>query len=158
MKSDPVAEDLVQDVFVKLWINRESVAGKDRPQSWVFTVAANTAYTYLSRLALGRKYQSFVGRSAAVEMEEGTPTGESLYLSKEGGAILHSAIESLSPQRKIIFKMSRIDGLSRKEIAERMNISPETVKNHLSSAMKSVHEYIRKAGILAIFVFLHGPR
>jgi RNA polymerase sigma-70 factor (family 1) len=142
VKSGPVAEGIVQDVFIKLWLHREQVAQKDDPSSWLFTVAANLAFNYLKKVSTQQRYIEYI-KSAIAESND-MPEAEHLLISKDNHAALHTAVEKLPPQRQRIFKLSRMEGLSYKEIAEKLDISPFTVKNQLVAALDYIRKYLKK--------------
>ncbi len=151
VKSSAVAEEIVQDVFMKLWIHRVAVSEKDNPSSWLFTVAANQSFTYLRKMATERKFIEEAKRK--MEEAAGDSTPEISFLSREAEGLIKSAMDALPPQRKLIFQMSRFEELTHKQIAEKLEISPNTVKNQLVSAIRSIQEFLKKAGTL-LFGFL----
>ncbi len=136
---------------MKLWIHRHQVAEKDRPSSWLFTVAANQAFNVLKKMANERR---FIDRQQPLPENRGFHPAEERLLNREGEILLRKAMETLPPQRQLIYKLSRLDGLSHKQIAEQLDISPNTVKNQLVSAIRSIGEYIRKAGALLFLLLI----
>ncbi len=151
VKSDAVAEEIVQDVFLKLWTNRVEVAQKEAPSSWLFTVAANQSLTFLRRMSVERRYIDKV----KAEIDQAwfqNPTEDLLFL-REDEALLKKAIDALPPQQKLIYTLSRHEGLSHKEIADQLNISPNTVKNHIVTAVRALREFIQKASIIFFCIF-----
>ena len=151
VKSDAVAEEIVQDVFLKLWINRHDVAQKDNPSSWLFTVAAHQSLNFLRRMSVERRYID----SVKVQIEQAwleNPTEDQLFL-REDEALLKKAIDTLPPQQKLIYSLSRQGGLSHREIANQLNISPNTVKNHIVTAVRTLKEFIRKASLFFCIIF-----
>ena len=151
VKSDAVAEEIVQDVFLKLWSNRHDVAQKDDPSSWLFTIAANQSLSFLRRMSVERRYIDNV----KVQIEQAwleNSTEDQLFL-RENEALLKKAMDTLPPQQKLIFTLSRHEGLSHKEIADQLNISPNTVKNHIVTAVRTLREFIRKSSIIFFCIF-----
>jgi RNA polymerase sigma-70 factor (family 1) len=142
VKSGPVAEGIVQDVFMKLWLHREEVAQKEDPSSWLFTVAANLAFNYLKKMSTQQRYIEYV-KSVIVENSD-ISEAEQLLISKDNHAALFTAVEKLPPQRQRIFKLSRMEGLTHKEIAEKLDISPFTVKNQLVAALDHIRKYLKR--------------
>ena len=142
VKSGPVAEGIVQDVFMKLWLHREEVARKEDPSSWLFTVAANLAFNYLKKMSTQQRYIEYV-KSVIVENSD-ISEAEQLLISKDNHAALFTAVEKLPPQRQRIFKLSRMEGLTHKEIAEKLDISPFTVKNQLVAALDHIRKYLKR--------------
>ena len=151
VKSEAVAEEIVQDVFLKLWTNRHDVAQKESPSSWLFTIAANQSLTFLRRMSVERKYID----SIKIQIKEAwlqNPTEDQLFL-REDEALLKKAMDTLPPQQKLIYTLSRQEGLSHKEIADQLNISPNTVKNHIVTAIRTLREFIRKSSIIFFCIF-----
>ncbi|MBV4359253.1 RNA polymerase sigma-70 factor [Pinibacter aurantiacus] len=157
VKSDAVAEEIVQDVFLRLWTNRESVARKDNPSSWLFTVASNLSISYLRKKSIERRFIEKV-KEEMVELRQQNMIEEEMFL-RENQELLKRAIDTLSPQQKLAYTLSRNEGLAHKEIAERLGISPNTVKNHIVNAVHSITDFIRKATkiffSILLVVFLH---
>lgn len=151
VKSEAVAEEIVQDVFLKLWTNRHDVARKEAPASWLFTIAANQSLTFLRRMSVEKRYIDTI----KVQIEEAwlqNPTEDQLLL-RENEALLKKALDTLPPQQRRIYTLSRQEGLSHKEIADQLHISPNTVKNHLVTAIRTLREFIRKSGIIFFCIF-----
>jgi RNA polymerase sigma-70 factor (family 1) len=151
VKSDAIAEEIVQDVFLKLWTNRQDVAQKDSPSSWLFTVAAHSSLSFLRRVSIERHYIDRIKLQMQQTWEQ-NPTEDQLFLA-EDEALLRKAIDTLPPQQQLVYTLSRQAGLSHKEIAEKLGISPNTVKNHLVAALKTLRESIRKANIIFLVLF-----
>lgn len=152
VKSDAVAEEIVQDVFLKLWIHRVQVSEKDNPSSWLFTVAANQSFSFLRKMSTQRKFIEEVKGQMA---DPGSGRSTDLhFLSKETEHLIREAMETLPAQRKLIFRLSRFEELSHKQIAEQLGLSPNTVKNQLVSAIKTIQEFLKKAGTLLFFTLL----
>lgn len=151
VKSEAVAEEIVQDVFLKLWTNRHAIAQKEAPSSWLFTIAANQSLTFLRRMSVEKRYIDTI----KVQIEDAwlqNPTENQLFL-REDEALLKKALDTLPPQQKLIYTLSRQEGLSHKEIADQLKISPNTVKNHLVTAIRTLREFIRKSGIIFFWIF-----
>ena len=125
-------EDLVQDVLLKIWIDRHTLDLKGTLKSYLYTVTRNKV-TDVFRRRLHQDYYKIV--LSGLHTEEAY-TVEQLYQVKEFQARLNSYVEELNPRTKEIFKLSREKHYSISEIAIQMNISEQTVKNQLSIALK----------------------
>mgnify|MGYP002379812613 CR=1 FL=1 len=154
VKSNAIAEEIVQDIFLKLWANRQAVAQKDNPSSWLFTVAAHQSLSFLRRMSVERRYIDSVKAQLAQAAIQ-NPTEDQLFL-REGEALLKKALEILPPRQKLIYTLSRHEGFSHKEIADQLNISPNTVKNHIVTALRTLQDFVRKAGIVIFCLFFTG--
>ncbi|WP_423146004.1 RNA polymerase sigma-70 factor [Rubrolithibacter danxiaensis] len=144
-----MAEELVQDVFLKLWLNRETLTGVENFKAFLFTVSKNHTLNCLKKIVRERMLQK--------EWEENNNENEvfseelstSLYLLEE-------AIDRLPPQQKTVYLLSRHERLKYAEIASRLQLSKETVKSYLKIATHSIIEYVqsnlKKTALLLIFL------
>lgn len=142
VKSSTATENLIQDVFMKLWLNREEVAHKDDPSSWLFTVASHQAFNYLKKMSNSQRYIDYVKRESLQPASQ--PEAELQLILKEKQAAYHQALDQLPQQRRIIFRMSREQLLTHKEIAEKLQISPFTVKNQLIAALGFLRKHLHR--------------
>jgi len=138
VKIPEVVDELMQDVFLKVWINRENIDLNKPFQAWVYVIAQRSIFDYYRRLALDKKMQAHLLESF-VEFYEQT---EDYILNKERNQLLIKAMEQLPPQRREVFRLCKIEGKSYKEAAELMSISSSTVSKQLVSAVKSVKYYV----------------
>ena len=131
------AEDLSQDVFVKIWNRREGLTNVENLNAYIYKVAKNTLYSYIERNI----------RIDSLEFEnEEIPTTEALeelLFAKELGELIDKNISLMPPQRKLIFSLSRKSGLSNEEIASKLNISKRTVEAHISAALIDLRKVIQ---------------
>ena len=141
VKSESITEGLIQDVFMKLWLNREEVAQKEEPASWLFTVAANQAFNHLKRMSTKQRYIDYIKREMAVDTP---PEAEESLALKESREAFYEALEKLPQQRRLIFTMSRLEGLTHKEIAVKLQISPFTVKNQVIAALDFMRKHLHR--------------
>jgi RNA polymerase sigma-70 factor (ECF subfamily) len=144
VKADGVAREIIQESFLKLWLNREKLAGIDNPGGWIRTVAMNTAYNHLRSKARYEKYL------ATLPDSEPTEDLELIIDARYAKEQIARAVEQLPPKRRQVFELSRYEGLSRAEIADRLQISEFTVRNQLREALQSIQEYLRKNNDLSI--------
>jgi RNA polymerase sigma-70 factor (family 1) len=138
VKSPEIVDELLQDIFLKVWINRADINLEKSFRGWIFTIAQTTVFSYYRKLALDKKMQQHV-LDVFVEFYEQT---EDYIFNKERLQLLNSAIERLPAQRKEIFRLCKIEGKSYQEAAEILSISSSTVSNQLVSATKSIKQYI----------------
>lgn len=130
--SDQVAEDVVQDVFLKIWHNNQELANIENFNSYLFRTAHNHAVNIMKRMAKETLILSQIAtRSGASKFET--------FFDVEYKELQHfyqQAIENLPPQQKLVFTMSREKGLKQQEIAQILNISIPTVKSHMTQALR----------------------
>lgn len=150
VKSEPVAEEIVQETFARLWEHRQALADKGYSAPWLFRVAANLGYDHLKKSANESKLHSLLANAPAAlhnNVQEHMET-------RQGHDLLEQAINALPEQRQLIFRLSRQEGLSHQEIADRLQISPNTVKNQLVTALKAVRRFLESATHLLFQLFL----
>ena len=137
-KSEAVTEEIVQDVFLKLWSNRENIGHVNDIEAYLFSIARNKTIDFLRRLA---KETNIIHTLSIQQTEIHNVVDEKL--NEDSLLILiEGALSCLSPQKRKIFEMSKIQGFSHDEIAETLQLSKSTVKNHLSETLKYLKKYI----------------
>ncbi|TCD28252.1 sigma-70 family RNA polymerase sigma factor [Pedobacter psychrodurus] len=138
IKLNEVVDELLQDVFLKVWLNRAEIDLQKSFKGWIFKIAQNTVYGYFRKLALDIKMQRYLLETFA-EFYDQT---EDYIFNKERVELLNQAIEKLPAQRKEIFRLCRIEGKTYQEAAEILSLSPSTVSNQLVSATKYIKRYV----------------
>ena len=157
VKLNGEAEEIVQQTFIKVWINRESINSEMNFSTFLFTVAKNTALNSLRRIAVERSYlRDEMWRS--VELSR-CFTDEKIEYD-ELLSHIQDALNNVSELKKKIFEMSRRDGMSYSEIGEKMGISKYTVKNHIAETIRLIRKEIENNkhirdlfSILLLFLF-----
>lgn len=139
-KSKTTAEEIVQELFIKLWTTRDRLAAVNNPRAYVFTIAANLTYNYLKKrareIALAEKMRQ---KSSVIS----NATEEVIYFL-ESQKLVEEVVEQMPAQRRAVYLMSREEGLSKEEIATKMSISPNTVRNHLSDSLRLLRKLFGK--------------
>ena len=147
VNSEPVMEELLQDVFLKIWMNREALTKVENFAAYLYIVSKNHALNALEKLA-----SEFNAKSRYLkdpQLFEDQPGDEHKALQT---ALLDEAIDSLPERQKQVYLLHRHERLSYIEIAEKLGIGRETVKTHLEKAVKSIKEYLGDK--LAILILL----
>lgn len=148
LKSPIIAQDVVQDVFLKLWFERASIDASKPLEAWLYTVAKNNILNKLRKIANDWKaIDQFSTHSLQKEN-----TSENKIIEDEYKKSLDLALSSLSDQQKTVFILSRYEKLTYQEIGQKMGISPLTVKTHLSRALYSIRKQFEFSGILFLFI------
>lgn len=148
LKSEIEAEGLVQDVFTKVWEKRSSLKTELSFKSYIFTIAFNFIKKSFIKKSQFREYlQTEKGRE---EIDLGT-TNQIEYHSLVD--YLNTLVIQLPEKRRKIFIKSKIDNLTVKEIAKQMGISPKTVENQLSSAIKFIRANWQHNNLSALLFF-----
>lgn len=144
-RTEGVAKDIIQEVFLYLWMDRESLSEVEVPQNWIFKIAYNRSYSWLARqFSRNRKYSEFQQQNPAV----GDNSLERTVALNETARLIHEATALLPEQSRKIFQLSRETGLKAAEVAEQLGISVQTVRNSLVRSVKFVKEYLAQHGIL----------
>lgn len=132
VKQDADTEEIVQEVFLKIWKSRDNINIYSSFESFLFTIAHNATVNLLKRKATEQKYIEHIKSLQYVD-ETYELTDEIHY--KELKHKFQNLLNELSPRQKEIFHLSREEGLNHKEIAEKLGISTNTVKNHLVTTL-----------------------
>ena len=147
VKSKETAEEMVIDVFLKIWQHREMLAGVERFDAFLFRIAFNQSVDFLRRAARDPKIKDILWQD--IELAGG-PSSDEPVLVKEYEVKLKEAIGLLSPQRQLIFRMSREKNFSHSAIAQKLQLSKYTVSNHISESLRFIRAYL--ANFLTILV------
>ncbi|WP_158643834.1 RNA polymerase sigma factor [Pseudobacter ginsenosidimutans] len=140
-QSPEATEDVIQDIFMKLWRNRSSLTEIESFSSYLFRMAQNQCITHFKRMA---KETLILSRMASGASPSRSTTDEHLAL-KEVQEQLQQAVSKLTPQQKLVFTLSREKGLKYEEIAAELNISASTVKNHMIDALRIIRQHFHSS-------------
>ncbi len=155
-KETAVAEDIAQNIFMKVWLNREKLDAAKSIRNYLFVLAKHEIYNYFRT-----KSRTFTTLKEAIAQTESKGGGENLPSRNEIEEKLDLAetaeqvetiVGKMPPQRQQIFRMSRFEHMPSREIAEQLNLSVRTVDKHLELALKELRKYLNI--IPAIIVFL----
>ena len=141
LKSKEEANDIVQEIFIRLWESRSFINPELSFSSFLYTMARNRILNYFRDIDIDEKVKQILSAQKITEEEE--------YQM-----ILQNAISQLPPQRQKIFNMSRIESMSHKEIAAELGISVNTVQEHISEALKFIKVYFSKHADISISLLL----
>lgn len=154
VKDETMAREIVQEVFLKLWVNRETLTKIETPSAWLFRVASNFSISHFRKQELDKRLLREVkNANGGEEAATNTDTVDELS-AKELKALIKTAVDQLPEKRRQIYLLLREDGLSRKEVAEKLGLSENTVRNQLAISMQSIQEHIKKNTGLYIPLFL----
>jgi RNA polymerase sigma-70 factor (family 1) len=137
LHSPALAEEIVQDVFLKIWLKRAEIGEVKHLQGYLFIMARNIIFDRIKKLS----YESTV---SGILADEQISAGETDYLIRHHQCqqFLKQAIEQLPPQQQKIYSFVKEDGLSHERIADIMKISKHTVKKHMALALQSIRKYL----------------
>lgn len=137
-KSKEEAKELTQDVFVKIWMNREKLSAVESPQKYIFTIARNSALDFLRRASVDTKMRETIWETLSEHQDQ----EEDEISRSDRTQRIHEAMHKLSRQKQAVFRLSRIEGLTHDQIALRLSISKNTVKNHIVASVKFIKNYV----------------
>jgi RNA polymerase sigma-70 factor (ECF subfamily) len=139
IKIETDAEDIVQQVFTNVWLKRESINAELNFSTYLYTVAKNTTLNAIRSANVQRDYlRDQMWKSIELNRCFTDETIEYDELLKQ----IQEALNKLSPHKKQIFELSRKDGLTHEEIATKLKISKNTVKNHMTESIKLIKKEI----------------
>lgn len=127
-----VSEDLVQDLFISLWMEAPNLRINSSLKSYVFTGVKNRCFDYQKHQKVVKKYKVYELFSS----KNGDNATESYFAESELRLAIQKSLEKLSPRCREIFELSRHKGLSNQEISEKLGISKRTVELQISKALK----------------------
>lgn len=139
-RSQPVAEDITQDVFLKIWEHRKTVGGIRQLKKYLLTMCKHSALDWLAKKAREQKAREEMGHCA----EAAHCDTENTFQRREYGDLLRNAIEGLPPKRRLIFTLCKINGISYGDAAEQLDIASGTINDHIVKGTRFVKEYLRK--------------
>jgi RNA polymerase sigma-70 factor (ECF subfamily) len=151
IRSESECEELVQEVFTRVWEKRSELKEDLSFRSYIFTIAFNIIRKYFRSRILAKSYYES-GMVDDFQLE----TSQKINFNSLKGR-LDGLVSMLPLRRREIFMKSRMEGLSIREIADEMQISKKTVENQLTEALKFIRNHLtgeRMAGILFLYLFI----
>lgn len=148
VKSVDLSEEVVSDVFLNIWLNRNSLEIRTNLKTYLYTAVRNRSINCLVKEKQNWESIEIVDKEGLTS--EDSPYDIITYMELE--SVIESVIKKIPPKRQLVFRLNRIDGLSYKEIAEVLSVSVNTVQNHMVKAVKFVANQYPK--IKTIFTFL----
>ena len=148
LRDEDEARDLVQELFSTLWIKRETAATKTNLSNYLYTATRNGVFNFIARQKVAAKYMAHL----PAQIDQGLCITDHLARERQLAVIIEKEIAGLPEKMKIIFELSRKDGLSYKQIAERLGISEETVKSQIKNALKQLRV---KLGLIVYLLYIY---
>ncbi len=138
VKDDIHAEEIVQQVFFKLWEKREKLNIQQSVQAYLYRAVHNECLNYLKHQKVKQAYQAYAKHT----MQEGTDNNIRTMIGKELETKISEALERLPEQCRTIFQMSRFEQLKYREIADKLNLSIKTIENQMGKALKIMRMHL----------------
>jgi len=151
IKTETDTEDLVQEVFVRIWENRTKLREYESFDAYLFSIAYHTTMTLLRTRVKEKQYVEYV-KSVQVELDEAEFIDG--FSRDEISEKLNLLIDQMPPRQREVFKLKHFRNYSYKEIAETLGISVNTVENHIVKSHKYLKENLG-ATYLSVLLFIH---
>jgi RNA polymerase sigma-70 factor, ECF subfamily len=149
LKIEDEIDDILQDVFLKIWINRNKINNPETFNSFIFTITKN-ALLNLIRSNINK--QTFKEEFSRKVISAEYFTIDQIEF-KEIQTAIDQIVSRLPEKRQKVFLLSRIEGLSNKEIAQKLNISEKTVEDHITHSIRFLKKSLSEFGILSLLYF-----
>lgn len=150
LKDKEQSEEIVQETFINLWLSRDKLDMNGNLWLYLFVIAKRLSLNTLRQICKSAS----LSEALILNVLEIQNTTEEQVIVRDLVRYTDTLIDKLPKQQKIVYKLSRIEGLSYKEIAEQQNISPNTVRNHMVEALKTLRAYLKYAHIVFFFFLL----
>ncbi|MEI6139754.1 MAG: RNA polymerase sigma-70 factor [Mariniphaga sp.] len=149
LKIESNIDDILQEVFVKIWLNRLKISNAETFNSYIFTITKNEVLNLIrANLKENSLRAEIYVRSVAEEYQTQNP----LEFDEIKSAI-DKIIATLPEKRQLVFKLSRTEGLPNKEIAHQLGISEKTVEDHITHAIRHIKNSLTEMGVLSLLYF-----
>ncbi len=138
-KSEYISEEILQEVFIRLWSRRELLDPQQSFDGYLFTIARNLTYNYLRDASRRESVRDELWSNIQAQYQQ----VETDIIFEEYKEIVEDIIRNLPRQKRSIYQLSRQQGKSHSEIADMLGISPKTVKNHLWNTMSTIRHQLK---------------
>jgi len=139
IKDSELARDMAQDVFLSIWNNREKLSEIKSFKAYLFKMGKNAVCNFYDHSIVNDKFEA-----EQLSRQGDTDNIEEALFAKELERLIEIAVCQMPAQRKLIYTMSRIEGVSNGEIAERLHLNKRTVENHLTAALANVRKMVKQ--------------
>jgi RNA polymerase sigma-70 factor (ECF subfamily) len=150
LKSPILAEEIVQDTFLKLWFKRKDLAEIVSLEAWLYTVSKNLILNYLKKIS----HEWTLRKDFNSSHEQSECTTDFKLLDSEFNQLFHKALSGLSEQQRLVYVLAKEEGLSYEEIGKKLSISPLTVKTHMSRALTFIRGFLQEHGHILPFLLV----
>ncbi|SMC45536.1 RNA polymerase sigma factor [Pedobacter africanus] len=149
LKSPQLTDDLTQEIFLKVWKNKEALTDRQAFKSYLFTISRNHTLNFLKRASIDNTAKSVIINSYS-------PSGslEEELQTKDYLAYLQSILVTLTPQSREVFRLCRQEYKSYDEAAEILGISRSAVKKHMIKSMKVLGDAVKRDLGIPLGIFL----
>ena len=146
LKIENDIDDILQEVFVKIWLNRQKIGNPETFNAYIFTITKNEVLNLIRNNLRDHTFKDQLFQYAVAEEYQNSVPVE--YEEIKAG--IEKIVANLPEKRQQVFVLSRTEGLSNKEIAQQLNISEKTVEDHITHAIKQIKSSMKEVGILSL--------
>lgn len=150
VKSETVAEDLLHDLFIKIWENKQLIDPDQSFKSYLFRIAHNMVIDFFRKAARDQKLQQHILLNSSLIYSH----IEEMLHDKEKRFLLEKAMDELPPQCRLVFQLCKIEGRSYEEVSEMLQISTNTISKHLVKARKQIKALLLKEPSFTYFLLI----
>ncbi len=150
IKTEIDAEEIVQEVFVKIWESHEKIDNFALFDSYLFTIAYNSTISLIRKKLSEKKYIQYIKSLQIPPQQKSAEINSDFEILSEK---VNKLIGKLPPRQKEVFKLHRENELTYRQIAEKLDISVNTVENHMSKALKFLRNNLNKESLAALLFF-----
>ncbi len=151
IKSHELAQEILQDVFMKIWENRNTIDLNKNFQSYIFRIMRTTSYDYFRKIALDQeRLDSLIIQSLKMQ----SASAESAIFYKEANSRLEQVLLQLPEKCREVYVLCKLEGRSHQEVSELLNVSPATVNNHIVKASRLIRSHFKPEFYIFLLFFL----
>lgn len=150
------AEDITQDVFMALWVKKEDVDFDQPVKPYLYRAVYNRSINYLNSALMQKRIEGVDTIDELINQEILSYNQHDALLLKEITAEINNFVETLPPQCRNVYKLSREENLKNKEIAARLDISEKAVEKHITKALTEIRNHLVHLDILSMLICLVG--
>jgi RNA polymerase sigma-70 factor (ECF subfamily) len=147
------AEEIVQDVFTRLWEARPSLSTVSQPRAYLYRIASNLTLDLLRHRSVEVKAQYWLARNSGAVSDPGIEAQFDFWSSRQ---LVEEAVNHLTAQKKLIYLLKNEEGYSYEEIAKTVHLSRNTVRNHLADAVQYIRRYLLEHGVVHVLWLIVG--
>jgi RNA polymerase sigma-70 factor, ECF subfamily len=149
LKIEDEIDDILQDVFLKIWLNRNKISNPETFNAFIFTITKNALLNLIRSNINNQAFKEEFSRR--IISSEYVTQNEIEF--KEIKTAIDQIVSKLPEKRQKVFLLSRNDGLSNNEIAQKLNISEKTVEDHITHSIRLLKKSLSEIGIISLLYF-----
>ena len=138
VKDEDIAKELLQDLFLKVWNIKDEIDPQKSFKSFLYKISENLVYMHFRKIA---KDKRLIMQLIAMSVQFDNNAEEAM-ICQDDVKLLNKAIEKLSPQRKLIYTLCKLEGKSYEEVSSELGITTSTIRDHIVKANKTVKKYV----------------